>query len=230
MELFSYLEKLFITECHSVISITGGGGKTTLMIEFASYLKNRGYSVLITTTTKVASPKSIDYKADYIYSDEAVLNHEVKRSETVFYAVRSFDIKKWISPDLDVLSILTKRYDVVLIEADGSRGLPLKIHTERDPVIVKETTGVIGVMGLAALWQNAQYAVFGDDSNRVVDRIYLESYLENPEGIKKGFIKERPHLILFNGADKLSDDEIREIKGWNLPFVLASLWENKIYV
>ncbi len=230
MDLFSYLEKQFITQCNNVISITGGGGKTTLMIEFASYLKKRGYSVLLTTTTKVESPKNIDYKADYIFSDESVLSHDAKGGETVFYAEKSFDVKKWISPRLDVLSILTQRYDVVLIEADGSRRLPLKLHTERDPVIPKETTGVIGVMGASALGRLAQYEVFGDSSDRIIDKEYLKGYLDNPEGIKKGMRENIPHLILFNAADRLSEDEIKEINGWNFPIVLSSVLENRIYV
>lgn len=230
MELFQHLENLFITDEHSIVSITGGGGKTTLMIEFAFYLKRRGYSVLITTTTKVESPKNIDYKADYIYSDESVLAHAVKNKETVFYAEKSFDVKKWIAPRPDVLSVLSRRYDVILIEADGSRRLPLKIHTARDPVILKETTGVIGVIGAAALGKKAEYAVFGDQSDRIVDEEYLREYLEMPEGIRKGMRDDIPHIILLNGADTLSKDKIKEINGWNLPFILSSVQENRIYV
>lgn len=230
MELFQQLEKLFINGEHSVVSITGGGGKTTLMIELAAYLKKKGYSILITTTTKVESPGNIDYKADHIFRDETVLAHAVKKSETVFYAEKSFDVKKWIAPRHDVLSLLCKRYDAVLIEADGSRRLPLKIHTERDPVILKETTGVIGIMGAAALGEKAEYAVYGDSSDRIVDKEYIKDYLEMPEGIRKGMREDIPHIILLNGADRLNKDKINEINGWNFPISLTSVLENRIYV
>lgn len=231
MELFSYLEAEMIQGEHSVISITGGGGKTTLMISFGEYLKNKGYSVLLTTTTKVANPKNVDYKTDFIFSDEsAVIAHDVKKSESVFYAERSIDVKKWQSPRLEVLSYLTKCYDVVLIEADGSRGLPLKIHTERDPVIIKESTGVIGVLGAKALNRKAYEVVFGDGSERVVDKAYLEDYLKNDEGIRKGMRDECNNVIILNSADELAKEEIDSINSWNLPIKLASIKKDMIYV
>ena len=125
----------------------------------------------------------MDYKTDFIFSDEsAVIAHDVKKSESVFYAERSIDVKKWQSPRLEVLSYLTKCYDVVLIEADGSRGLPLKIHTERDPVIIKESTGVIGVLGAKALNRKAYEVVFGDGSERglYVNQDYILRKLGRP--------------------------------------------------
>ena len=39
-----------------IITVTGGGGKTTLIFKLAEELKNSG-KVLITTTTKMFAPK-----------------------------------------------------------------------------------------------------------------------------------------------------------------------------
>ena len=46
-----------------VVALTGGGGKTTFMISFSSFLKKQGKSVLMTTTTKIESPRYRDYGA-----------------------------------------------------------------------------------------------------------------------------------------------------------------------
>lgn len=41
--------------------------------------------------------------------------------------------------------------DVLLIEADGSKGLPVKVPAEHEPVIIPETQVVIGCAGLTAI-------------------------------------------------------------------------------
>ena len=71
MDLYEVLSRKACTE-KTFISITGGGGKTTLMTEFASYLRSSGKRVLMTTSTKIMSPYKHDYKADRIFSDDSV--------------------------------------------------------------------------------------------------------------------------------------------------------------
>ena len=70
---------------HSVISVSGAGGKTSTLRLLATKFKERGLSVLITTTTKFQGPKQFDWDCDHYYSDEAsVLNHEGKKGESVY--------------------------------------------------------------------------------------------------------------------------------------------------
>ena len=127
------------------VSITGGGGKTTLMIESARYFKEKGLSVLVTTTTKVISPYLLDYGQDGVFNDEGVLSHDPKEGEIVFYAHVSDDGNKWCSPGFENLSQLYGMYDVVLCEADGSKRLPVKVHTSRDPQIHPLTNMSLGI-------------------------------------------------------------------------------------
>ncbi len=63
------LETLFRKLNGSVVSITGSGGKTSLMIAMARHARAIGQSVLITTTTKLGSPMLIDYGADFIFME-----------------------------------------------------------------------------------------------------------------------------------------------------------------
>lgn len=202
MKLFAELEKKVIKKpSGNVVSITGGGGKTSFMTEFGSYLRDCGYSVLLTTTTKIAGPKNHDYKTDYIFDSERILGYQSMKGRSALYAERSFDVKKWISPRLEILSLLVPRFDVILIEADGSRGLPIKYHTERDPVIIPETDAVIGIIGLWAIGHKAYEVAFGDERDIIVDKQYIESYLEDPEGIAKGMALSYYNAVLFNGTD-----------------------------
>lgn len=200
MLLTHFLASTLLPEGKGFISITGGGGKTTLMEKLGRYLADNGSSALMTTTTKVASPRLHQYGADFIFEDESVLGHKPEKGSLVFYAHHHpMDMKKWIAPREEVLTILSSMYDVVISEADGSRGLPFKIHTERDPVIHPSTTAVIAVAGLWGIGEKAYSAVFGSDEDVPVDRDYLERYVKMEEGISKGFIGN--NAIVFNGAE-----------------------------
>ena len=142
MSLIKTIGDYLIGDNGGVVSITGAGGKTSTLKALGQYCREKGLSVLLTTTTKIQSPKTFDYDADYAFTDEGdALLHEPEKGQSVFYAQRALmDPKKLVSPRLDVLSLLIKRYDVTIIEADGAKGLPLKYHSDRDPVIVDETT------------------------------------------------------------------------------------------
>lgn len=200
MLLTHFLASTLLHKGKGFISITGGGGKTTLMEKLGRYLADNGSSVLMTTTTKVASPRLHQYGADFIFEDESGLGHKPEKGSLVFYAHHHpMDMKKWIAPREEVLTILSSMYDVVISEADGSRGLPFKIHTERDPVIHPSTTAVIAVAGLWGIGEKAYSAVFGSDEDVPVDRDYLERYVKMEEGISKGFIGN--NAIVFNGAE-----------------------------
>ena len=208
MKLYDYLEEKLGSSTGAFIFITGGGGKTTLMERFGEHLKNKGYSVLLTTTTKVASPRLHNYRTDKVFGNEDVLSHMPSKGESVFYAEHSYDIKKWISPRPEVLSLLAKRYDIVLCEADGSKGLPFKYHTERDPVVTEEATAVIAVCGIWGIGYKAYEMCFGDGRECIIDKRYMEEYLTDPEGLTKGMTKKTKNMILFNGSDAVDQDTL----------------------
>ena len=203
--LYEQIEHDLVGE-HAFISITGGGGKTTTMIGLAKHLKAQGKKVLITTTTKVASPYVLDYGQDVIFNNEEVLKHNPKPADVVFFAQQSEKAHKWCSPDFAILTQLYPRYDVIISEADGSRGLPIKIHTQRDPQIHPLTTATISLMGIWAIGESPAQVVFGppseelETSKTVVDKDYLDWYISNQEGLLKGSTLEH-RAILFNGCD-----------------------------
>ncbi len=172
--------------------------------------------MLLTTTTKVASPYLHEYKADRIFDSEAVLGYRPRKGEAVFYAEHhTLDMKKWISPREEVLTALSSLYDVIISESDGSRGLPLKIHTSRDPVIHPLTAATVAVMGVWGIGERAFFSVFGEERDCVVDKDYLEEYISSPEGLLKGARGET--AIVFNGAEKCSDEIISMLSSLSFP-------------
>ena len=186
------------------VCLTGGGGKTTLMIGLAAYLKKLGKRVLITTTTKIMSPHLLDYGADRIFADDDVLTLIPREPICVLYAASDGTMNRWTSPPIENLEVLRERYDAIICEADGSKRLPLKVHTDRDPVIPAFSTDTVAITGLWGIGAKASEVSFGDDRDIVVDSDYLQWYVDNPQGLLKGSI-EGHRTILFNGADECSD-------------------------
>ena len=214
----------------SFISLIGGGGKTTLMVGLASYLKGEGKKVLITTTTKIMSPSFHDYKADFIFSNDTVMDFFPEGPCSVLYALGDEETNKWRCPPIENLSLLRNRYDVIINEADGSKRLPLKVHTQRDPVIPDFTTYTISVMGLWGIGKKACDVAFGDGRDIVVEKAYLQWYLDDPECLLKGSIMGN-RAIIFNGAEAFEDfDLLKQLKYPKDVFVCtASEMEGKLY-
>ena len=215
---------------HSVISVSGAGGKTSTLRLLAKKFKERGLSVLITTTTKFQGPKQFDWDCDYYYSDEAsVLNHEVKKGEAVYFAhFNLVDMKKYTSPRLEILSILVKRFDVTIIEADGSKMLPLKLHSDRDPVIIDETTATLAIMGASALGCSKDNVCFGLDGEGIVDIAFYQELIDNREGVLKR--AKGKTLILINGCDAVENRNAFLSLHAPCPIILGSILKDEIYV
>lgn len=229
MKLTEWINKNLLDGKKGFISITGGGGKTSLMSLLGRYFADCGLSVLITTTTKVASPRLHDYRADMIFEDESILGHAPEKGKLVFYAEHNvLDMKKWVSPREEVLSVLASKYDVVIAEADGSRGLPLKVHTERDPVIHPLTTAVIAVMGMWGIGDKIYSSVFGDDRDGLIDSKYLSWYINAEQGLPKGFCGN--DAIVLNGADAAEPAFPLSSLPWpGCSVCTASVRENAVY-
>lgn len=215
MDLYSFLEDRLINGRHSFISVTGGGGKTTFLISFGEWLKNKGKSILLTTTTKLASPLYVDYHVDsFCSSIDAVC---ARKGASLSFAHIDESTGKLIYPGRDELASVESLFDVVIAEADGSRGLPIKVHSKRDPVIPEETTAVVSIIGGWGVGKKSFDVVFGEKRDLVVDRDYLIEFLSSPEGPCKGMRDDTTNIILINGYDIMSEEQIDVVSSLVFP-------------
>ena len=233
-KLWETLESILIDNSRGFISVNGGGGKTTFLVSFSTYLKNKGYSVLITTSTKLASPYSFNYNTDRVFLSPQIISYWPRRGESVFYGRYDEAIGKTIAPSESIVSLLYERYDVVIVEADGSRRLPLKIHTERDPVIWSPTSSVVSISGLWSYGKRVEDSVFGEERKGLyVDKSYFDYLTSTPRGMMKGMRKDTKNVFLFNGGDEVGEDVREKIKSIKLPLLakgfIVSLNEERIY-
>ncbi len=130
-----------------VIAVVGSGGKTTLLKKLAKDYHAQGKKVLLSTTTHM-------FIEDYarISNDLPSLVAELEESGFLMAgSVSPKDPHKLSSLPDKIYEELCRHADVVLIEADGSRRLPIKFPNQTEPVIPANCDKIIVVCGLHAL-------------------------------------------------------------------------------
>ena len=143
-----------------VTAIIGGGGKTTLMEVLAEELSQKG-SVILTTTTHIRRPAQYETLTD---ADEVLVSAALSHSRVVCVG-EAAEEGKLRAPRLSI-ETLARLADFVLVEADGSKGLPLKAHAAHEPVIppcAQRVVAVVGIDGIgkpigAACHRSVRYA------------------------------------------------------------------------
>ncbi|MGE0074711.1 MAG: selenium cofactor biosynthesis protein YqeC, partial [Sphaerochaetaceae bacterium] len=153
------------------ITVTGSGGKTTTVEQLARLWADRGQSVLVTTSTRMAHPAVHAYPFEQFvpYTSDGGGLPEPRDGQVVLFGVESGD--KLAAPPMETIATVAGTFDRVLIEGDGARGLPLKIHAQRDPVIPDITELVLVVVGLKALGRSLdEQAMYLEDRFRLLTR------------------------------------------------------------
>ena len=130
----------------NIVSFVGGGGKTTSMYTLANELSNLGKKVLVTTTTHMHMTKDyINFKGDLNQIKERFTD-----SNLITVGIKDKN-EKISSVGNEIAEILIELCDFLLIEADGSKMLPLKAPASHEPVILKNTTMIVGVAGIDSI-------------------------------------------------------------------------------
>ena len=142
-----------------MISLVGGGGKTTLMFCLARELVLQGKKVITTTTTKILEPSSEETPRLVVDSDEkkvqylATLHLDRDRHLTVARERLGSGKLQGVPPEVASNLWDSTGADTVIVEADGAAGRPVKAPREHEPVIPSNTTLVIALLGLDGIGQ-----------------------------------------------------------------------------
>jgi len=234
MQLLDKIDELISSNSEKLIlGITGAGGKTSTLIALGKYYRAKGKKVLLSTTTKIQSPRLFNFEVDHVFLNEAdFFNHDPKEYESVLFVEKHImHTKKVVSPREEILSILPNKYDVVIFEADGARCLPCKIHSDRDPVITNEMTAIIAIVGLSSYKDMAANVCMGENSTEIVDFNYYQKLINNEEGLLKGIKSKHKSMILFNQSDLVDSETIESLKQLKASseIVFGSIEKNKLY-
>ncbi len=190
---------------HAVISVVGAGGKTSLIFAWASELAAAGKNVVITTTTHMYRPERMEEDGIRI-----VVSDDPERPDKV------------TAPPVDILDSLPEKADVVLIEADGSRRMPLKWPAEWEPVIPDYTDYTVCVAGLSALGRKTSDVVYRADElpdrlkRETVDMNLIHAIISSRDGGQKGV---RGDFRVF--MNQVDDDIDRLASAYRLQQIFA---------
>ena len=236
---------------HAVISVTGAGGKTSLIFAWAHELAAAGKRVAVTTTTHMFSPDRMKQDGFCLYdgvtaipvlrdfsestipdtkqigtslsectnSDPDALPQVISEiSDTLpesggiifVFSPDPDNHSKVCSPGKEILEYLYRTADVTLVEADGSRRMPLKWPAPWEPVVPDITDITVCVAGLSALGRDPSDVIYRAEHlpeglrRSKVDINLINGILISNEGGQKGSRGE--HRIFLNQAD---DDELQ---------------------
>ncbi|MDR2658933.1 MAG: putative selenium-dependent hydroxylase accessory protein YqeC, partial [Spirochaetaceae bacterium] len=132
----------------TVVSITGCGGKTSLMWALARRMAagGGGKKTLVTTTTHTQSPGGASGLFDYFFDETASASYGLVPPCGIGFAGNHRSGFSVSSLTLPALERVIPLFDRVFIEADGSRSKPLKAWASYEPVITESTTVTVGIL------------------------------------------------------------------------------------
>jgi probable selenium-dependent hydroxylase accessory protein YqeC len=126
------------------------------------------------------------------------------------------DGEKLCGLDPVAIDALADLFDIVLVEADGSKGLPIKAPASHEPVVPESSSVVIGVVGLDALGRPMDERVvhrpeiFGPLVDCAPGESITAAHIARLASSSDGFFKNSPakamRVVLLNKADLVAPD------------------------
>ena len=141
----------FLGETGHVISLVGGGGKTTLLYALARHYSAQGQRVLVSTTTHIQRP-------DANYAPDEAARDALWQAGT--YAVAGVPAEGGKLTMPPHLADWMAEADTVLLEADGAKHHPCKAPAAHEPVLLRSSDIVLAAAGLSAVGKPLQDACF----------------------------------------------------------------------
>lgn len=200
-----------------MISVVGGGGKTTLIRHLQAEFMQKEIPHAVTTTTHM------EYEKNGSFLEEESLEsffRVFEREHTVWLGIPDKkDKMKGVSEEF--LLTLYKKGTSLLIEADGSRRHPVKIPAAHEPVILSGSTCVLCVYGLKGLHKKISEAGFRtEELSRFLGKTE-EDFLEEQDYIKlavsdlagrKQVPKDASYQVTLNQLDVIREEERKAIR------------------
>ena len=188
----------------------GSGGKTSCLLALARRYRAQGRSVLLTTTTHMQ-----DTEEAFCTPHLEPLERRLAEAGFLFTGTPVSEGKLGPLP-AGQYSALSRQAQITLVEADGSRGLPLKMPAGWEPVLPPGISHVLVLLGLSGLgrplkqvchrWELAARALdCGEEAivtpalaARLLELAYLRPLRE----------QRLPFTVLLNHADAVPTETV----------------------
>ncbi len=199
-----------------LVCLVGAGGKTSLLFALAGELAQAGQRVLITTTTHIIRPPG----EVILEPDPAALAGKLSDrpipGEAIVLAGEenpSAGGPKLSGLGAKVVDELWIRgaAEYILVEGDGAKRRPIKAPRPHEPVVPRQTTVIVGLIGLSALGREAdEETIFGFGEFQEITGIepgtpirpeHVASLIAHPKGLFKSAPPEALRIVLLNQAE-----------------------------
>ena len=201
-----------------MLALSGGGGKTTLMLRLAAELAAAGQRVVTTMTTRIFVSQMTQAPLALVLHGEGALLAQLPEALAehghVLIAGSTMveqDKVQGVLPEFLDRIAAQPAVDVVIVEADGSRRLPFKAPAQHEPVIPTSTTVLIPVVGLDVLGKSLATgqvhrpeivaALSGAALGDPVTPEMIAAVLAHPDGGAKGLPSGARLVPLLNKAE-----------------------------
>lgn len=193
----------------------GAGGKTSLIFALARELAAQNGSILVTTTTAMFHPDHDSPPHTMPYNQLVIGDIPKGCPGQIVVAAQTHDPKtnklKGYSPVALAKILKGHSFDYILIEADGSKQLPIKAPADHEPVIPGFTDMVIGCIGLDCLGRPMdgqtvhRPKIFSAITKQIpegpIGSDHILSLVAAPRGLFKNTSKNMKKIVFFNKAD-----------------------------
>ena len=206
------LARAFELADRELVSLAGGGGKSTIMHALATELAVSGKRVITTTTTRILPWQAPGLLV--IEEDEADLFEKAVQAlanrplVSLGRKIERGEKLTGISPGLaDRVSSVA---DYVIVEADGAGCKPIKAPNATEPVFPQLTSLVVAVIGIDCLGKTLSGAVFrpeiasgltGAGLDTPVTSGIAATLLLHPQGITKGSPPSARRVVFINKVE-----------------------------
>jgi molybdenum cofactor cytidylyltransferase len=234
------VDALDLGRAPGLVAVVGGGGKSSLLFALAECLPGR---VVLTTTTRIFAAQMSRAAAVCTTADEGWQDQlEAFDGNLLVVGRVQGERAVGVPPDLPAEWLARPRVDWVVVEADGSRMLPVKAPADHEPVIPERTSLLVSVVGIDALDDPIERVAHR--AERVADITGLApsqhltpealgKLLTSPRGGLKGAPRDARVAVLINkvessarreAAHRIADRVLREARVERV--VIGALREN----
>ena len=209
-----------------VVSLAGGGGKTTSLMRLSRELHHDGKKVLVTSTTHLDRGNGLsevvrfhgEITRDLVTEIESKLGRApalvAKRQ------VRGAKLKGISAAQVASLNRHVS-FDYMLVEADGSEKKPLKAHHRSEPDVPKCTTLFVVLIGFGVIGkklnkenvhrpQNAA-RITGKKIDSLISPDDIIAMLRHPQGLLKGRPPATRTAVILNRVSAARQAEARKL-------------------
>lgn len=242
------LKQLLSLPERGIISVIGGGGKTSVIAHLTDEFCREGKTVLCTTTTHIAAlhpvPPWVVLEEEGQALDFAQIRKLLARYRVVTCAKKSQNPQKFSAPSDQFFAQAETLADIVLIEADGARHLPFKAPAEHEPVILAHTKHIIGVAGMDAagvpILQRCHRpeqvcAILGCSPQDILTPQMMAEVIVSPLGYQKCVDHSKAFSLVLNKCDTLERISMAQqilsslrLSHASFPVAFTSLHQDKI--